>query len=136
MSKALPSWRAQSLGRVQLVCHPLTVAHQAPLSTGFPGKNTGVGGHFLLQGIVPTQGSNPRLLHWQVESLHCAARGSPPEGPLCKNSRDQHLAQCAPLPTPRSALWGRACHLVVASAHCRVSITGAKVPAHWGQLVF
>ena len=29
----------------------------------FPGKNTGVGCHFLLQGIFPTQGSNPGLLH-------------------------------------------------------------------------
>ena len=28
---------------------PRTVAHQAPLSMGFPNKNTGVGGHFLLQ---------------------------------------------------------------------------------------
>ena len=28
-----------------------------------PGKNTGVGGHFLLQGIFLTQGSNPHLLH-------------------------------------------------------------------------
>ena len=29
----------------------------------FPGKGTGVGRHFLLQGIFPTQGSNPGLLH-------------------------------------------------------------------------
>ena len=29
----------------------------------FPGKNTGVGCHFLLPGIFPTQGSNPGLLH-------------------------------------------------------------------------
>ena len=29
-----------------------------------PGKNTGVGCHALLQGIFPTQGSIPRLLHW------------------------------------------------------------------------
>ena len=28
-----------------------------------PGKNTGVSCHFLLQGIFPTQGSNPDLLH-------------------------------------------------------------------------
>ena len=28
-----------------------------------PGKNTEVGCHFLLQGIFPTQGSNPSLLH-------------------------------------------------------------------------
>ena len=37
-----------------------------------PGKNTGVGCHALLQGILPTQGSNPclpRLLHRQVDSL-------------------------------------------------------------------
>ena len=30
----------------------------------FPGKNAGVGCHFLLQGIFLTQGSNPDLLHW------------------------------------------------------------------------
>ena len=29
---------------------PWTVARQAPLSMDFPGKNTGVGCHFLLQG--------------------------------------------------------------------------------------
>ena len=28
-----------------------------------PGKNTGVGGHSLLQGIFPAQGLNPGLLH-------------------------------------------------------------------------
>ena len=30
-------------------------------SVAWPGKNTGVGCHFLLQGIFPTQGSNPGL---------------------------------------------------------------------------
>ena len=35
----------------------------------FPGKNTGVGCHFLFQRIFPTQESNPCLLHWQVDSL-------------------------------------------------------------------
>ena len=37
-----------------------------------PGKSTGVGFHFLLQGTFPTQGLNPRLLHlphWQAVSL-------------------------------------------------------------------
>ena len=34
-----------------------------------PGKVTGVGWHFLLQGILPTQGLNLCLLHWQVNSL-------------------------------------------------------------------
>ena len=30
-----------------------------------PGKNNGVGCHFLLQGIFPTQGLNPGLPHWR-----------------------------------------------------------------------
>ena len=39
---------------------------------GSPGKNTREGGHFLLQGFFPTQGSNSLLLcllHWQANSL-------------------------------------------------------------------
>ena len=31
-----------------------------------PGKNTGVGCHVLLQGIFPTQGSNPGLMHCRL----------------------------------------------------------------------
>ena len=45
---------------------------------GSPGQNTGVGCHALLQGIFPTQGSNPgllRLLHWQPGSLPLAPPG-------------------------------------------------------------
>ena len=34
----------------------IDLAHQAPLSMDSPGKNTGVGCHFLLQGIFLTQG--------------------------------------------------------------------------------
>ena len=34
---------------VRLHVTPRTAAYQAPSSTGFPGKNTGVGCHFLLQ---------------------------------------------------------------------------------------
>ena len=55
-------------------------AHQAYLSLGFfSGKSTGVGCHFLLQGIFPTQGLNPsllRLLHWQADSLQLSHLGS------------------------------------------------------------
>ena len=35
-----------------------------------PGKNTGGGCHFLLQGIYLAQGLNLRLLHWQI-LYHC-----------------------------------------------------------------
>ena len=33
--------------------------------------------HFLLQGIFLTQGLNPHLLHWQVDSLSLSHLGSP-----------------------------------------------------------
>ena len=45
----------------------------------FPGKNTRVGCHFLLQRIFPTQGSNLQLLHllyWQADSLPLSHLGS------------------------------------------------------------
>ena len=45
-----------------------------------PGKNTGVGCHFLLQGILLTQVSNLHplcLLHWPVDSLFLAPLGKP-----------------------------------------------------------
>jgi len=35
-----------------------------------PGKNTGVGSHSLFQGIFPTQGSNPGLLHCRQILYH------------------------------------------------------------------
>ena len=42
------------------------------------GKNTGVGCHSLLQGIFPTQGMNPGLLHWgQIFFYHLSHQGSP-----------------------------------------------------------
>ena len=40
---------------------PWTAAHQVSLSMELSNKNTGVGCHFLLQGIFLTQGSNLRL---------------------------------------------------------------------------
>ena len=53
-----------------------TIAHQAPLSVGFPSKNTGVGCHFYLQGIFLDQGLNPHLLHWQADSLPLSHLGN------------------------------------------------------------
>ena len=58
---------AQSLSCVQLFATPWTGAHQLLCPWDFPGKNTEVGCHALLQGIFPTQGSNPHLL----PLLHC-----------------------------------------------------------------
>ena len=43
----------------------------------FPGKNTRVHCHFLLQGIFLTQKSNPCLPDWQADSSPLRHQGSP-----------------------------------------------------------
>ena len=42
-----------------------------------PGKNTGVGCHFLLQGVLPIWGSNPDLLHCTQILYHLSHRETP-----------------------------------------------------------
>ena len=42
----------------------------------FPGRNTGVGCHFLLQGIFLTQGLNPGLPHCRQTLYHLSHQGS------------------------------------------------------------
>ena len=60
-----------------------------------PGKNTGVSCHALLQGIFPTQGSNPCLLHWEVGSTPGSGRspgggnGSPLQYSCLENPLDR-----------------------------------------------
>ena len=46
----------------KLLLQPWTVAHQAPLSMGFPRQKYWSGLHFLLQGIFPFQGSKLHFL--------------------------------------------------------------------------
>ena len=43
----------------------------------FTGKNTGVGWHFLLKGIFPTQGLNPSLPHCRWIPYHLSHCGKP-----------------------------------------------------------
>ena len=62
---------------------PWTAAQQASLPMELPSQKTGVGWHFLFQGIFPTQGLNPGLLHWQVDSLPLSHQGSPMLFILC-----------------------------------------------------
>ena len=50
-----------------------------------PGKSTGVGCHFLFQGIFLIQGLNPCLLHWQVDSLPLSHLGNPGKGDYIAN---------------------------------------------------
>ena len=63
---------------VWLFATPWTVTHQSPLFMHSQGKHFGVGCHALLLRIVPTQRSNPCLLHLlrcQVGSLPLAPPG-------------------------------------------------------------
>ena len=79
LSKEVHAWLS-NFSRVQLCATLWTVACQTPLCMGFPRKNTGVGYHFLLKGIFPTQGSNLCLVclpHWQESSWPLAPSRKP-----------------------------------------------------------
>ena len=62
---------------------------------GFPGKNTGVGCHLLLQGIFPIQESNPGSPTLQVHSLPLSHLASPP--PELTFLAHVFLITCSPL---------------------------------------
>ena len=64
----------KSLSRVQLSVTPKTVVCLLH-PWDFPGKNTGVGCHFLLQGIFQTQ--EPRYPTLQMDSLPLSHQGRP-----------------------------------------------------------
>ena len=70
-----------SLSHVQLFMTPWTVARQAPPGSSvhgiFQARILEWVAIFLLQGNYPTQGSNPHVLHWQVDSLPLRLLRSP-----------------------------------------------------------
>ena len=53
-----------------------------------PGKNTGVGCHFLLQGIFLTQESKPSLLHCRQVLYQLSYEGSPKSCPTLYDPMD------------------------------------------------
>ena len=63
------------------VSHSVVSDSSRPLCPwNFPGKNTSVGCHFLLQGLFLTQGLSPGLLcllRWQADSLLSGLPGQP-----------------------------------------------------------
>ena len=65
------------LSRVQLFATQWTVPTTLLRPWDFPGKTTGVGCHFLLQWIFPTQGSNPGLPHCRQTLHRLSHQGSP-----------------------------------------------------------
>ena len=87
----------QLLSCAQLYATPWTVAHQDPLRMKFPGKNTGVGCHFPLQGIFPTWGSNLCLPHWQT-LYHLSHQGFLPSITSHAESKGKEGIYCLHIP--------------------------------------
>ena len=98
------------------LCNPMDFHLPGSSVHGIFQANTGVGCHFLLQGICPTRGSNPSLLHWQVNSLPSEPPGEPlswvpptikPPPPLCRLglSADRHKS-ILEIPTSRQRFPG------------------------------
>ena len=67
------TWKWKLLSCVQL-CDPMEWLY-SPCSS--PGQNTGVGSLSLLQGIIPTQGLNPGVLHCRWILYQLSHKGSP-----------------------------------------------------------
>ena len=62
----------------QTLCDPTDCSLPGPsVYEDSPGKNTGVGCHALLQGIFPTQGSDPGLLLCRRILYRLSQQGSP-----------------------------------------------------------
>ena len=58
------------------LCYPMDCSLPGSSVYGdSPGKNTGVGCHVLLEGVFPTQGSNPHLPHCRQILYHLSHQG-------------------------------------------------------------
>ena len=76
---AIPNHKSESQSCLTF-CNPMDCSLPGSSVHGdSPGKNTGVGCRFLLQGIFLTQSSNLRRLHWQADSSPLSYMGSPPQ---------------------------------------------------------
>ena len=78
-----------------------TVAHQAPLSTGFPRQEYWSGLPFPSPGVVPNPGTEPSLPHCRQVLYHLSHQGSPDgcdfgETPQLEEWRQRILAEGAP----------------------------------------
>ena len=91
-----------------------------------PGKNTGVGCHALLQGIFPTQGSNPGLPHcglftiWKTREFHINSSVQFSSVSQSCPTLSDPLNCSTPSPTPGvnsdSRPLSRWCHLAISSS--------------------
>ena len=109
------------------LCDPLDCSPPGSSVRGdSPGRNTGAGCQALLQGIFPTQGSNPGLLHCR-RILYCLSqRGSPRLGkPVA-----YPFSRGAPHPEPNQGLL--LCRRALYQLSCPGSL-GPRLVVTWGR---
>ena len=95
------TWKLKKVKDTQL-CPTLCDPHELYSSWNSPGQNTGVNSLSLLQGIIPTQGSNPCLLHYRRILYQLSHKGSPrilewvsfPFSSRSSQPRDLHQVSC------------------------------------------
>ena len=66
------AWKKKIIQLCLTLCYPI---EYSPWNS--PGQDAGVGSHSLLQGIFPTQGLNPGLLHCRQILYQLSHQGSP-----------------------------------------------------------
>ena len=107
-----------------------------------PGQNTGDGSHSLLQGILPTQGSNPGLPHCRWILYQLSHKGSTrilewvvyPFSRRSSQPRNQIRVSCIAGHSLSTELWGK-------PLHCQVGIMQGMIFSvllhmHWKEHVF
>ena len=91
---------AKLLQSCPTLCNPMDCSPSGSSVHGIsPGKNTGVGCHFLLQGIFPTQELNLHLLNWffttsttwEVHPKHRTCSSSSLMGTFCSQTKQKAL---------------------------------------------
>ena len=94
-----------------------------------PGKNTGVGCHFLLQGILPNQGLIPGILHCKRILYQLTYQGSPRSSLITYKGLAQapllHDTSLPPLLCPW--IWRNGVHCYVP---CLLNLTVKALPQH------
>ena len=120
---------AKSLQSCQPLCNPMDCSLPVLCPRESPGNNTRVGCPALFQGIFPTQGSNPHLLHllhWQGGSLPPVPPQKPKYLYTIHKSESEVSQSCPTLCDPMD------CSLPGSSTH---GIFKARV-LEWGAVFF
>ena len=114
-----PTWPHVTPQRLPTLCDPMWQHAGLLCLWNSPGKNTGVGSHFLLQGNFPTQGLNlDLLLHRQILYL-LSHQGSPGKTSPQHNQRAPLLGFLhifiSTVPSKQNSAFPAVLHLVL---HC------------------